>query len=144
MVTATQSIGKAFGSSAIQILGTVLSCILIVVWIFVFCMMLRAFWLKRLLWPPVMDGSEVSADKWANRATTQADPNGSRQVLKYYCDGGLSLISVNAESVLNIQLLQFAAYLHRHQTSRPRQGHPFIERSLHPTEQPRPSTSPTY
>jgi tellurite resistance protein TehA-like permease len=81
MVTATQAIGKAFDASAIQVFGTVLACILIVVWIFVFGMMIRAFWLKRLLWPSAMDGSEISTKKWENGAeSAQGLPNGGGQV----------------------------------------------------------------
>lgn len=64
LVTATQAIGRSFGSGAIQIFGTVLACLVILVWIFVFFMMIRAFYLKRLLWPGDIDGSEVSARMW--------------------------------------------------------------------------------
>jgi hypothetical protein len=66
LVTATLAIGKSLESSAIQIFGTVLSCLLIVVWFFVWAMMIRALWLRRLLWPGEMDGSEVSLKKWAS------------------------------------------------------------------------------
>lgn len=51
MVTATQAIGVAFDSDAIKILGTVLACMVIVVWLLVFGTMIRAIWLRRLLWP---------------------------------------------------------------------------------------------
>jgi tellurite resistance protein TehA-like permease len=51
LVTATQAIGKAFSSRPIQILGTVLAVILVMLWMFVFGMMIRALLLKRLLWP---------------------------------------------------------------------------------------------
>jgi hypothetical protein len=62
-VTATQAIGKSFSSGAIQIFGTVVAGLLVLVWIFVFFMMIRAFFLKRLLWPGEIYGSKVSA-KW--------------------------------------------------------------------------------
>jgi tellurite resistance protein TehA-like permease len=51
MVTATQAIGKTFGARPIQIIGTVMGVLLVLVWFFVFGMMIRAFWLRRLLWP---------------------------------------------------------------------------------------------
>jgi tellurite resistance protein TehA-like permease len=72
MVTATQAVGRTFGVAAIQILGTVLAVLLVLVWFFVFGMMIRAFWLRRLLWPDGIDGRgrEMKSDKSA--ATAQA------------------------------------------------------------------------
>ena len=68
MITATQAIGKTFDSNAIQLFGTILGGILVVVWIFVFGMMIRAFWLRRLLWPCEMDGSETVSERWSRNA----------------------------------------------------------------------------
>jgi tellurite resistance protein TehA-like permease len=51
MATATQAVGKSFEARAIQILGTVMAVLLVLVWAFVFGTMLRAFWLRKLLWP---------------------------------------------------------------------------------------------
>lgn len=51
LITATFAVGKAFRSRAIQIVGCVLTPILILVWIFVFGMMIRAIFLKQILWP---------------------------------------------------------------------------------------------
>ncbi|RDW91577.1 hypothetical protein BP5796_02742 [Coleophoma crateriformis] len=51
MITATQAIGKAFDSQAIKIVGTAMSGLLVLVWLFVFFMMFRAFWQRKLLWP---------------------------------------------------------------------------------------------
>jgi tellurite resistance protein TehA-like permease len=51
MVTATQAIGRTFGSDAIKIFATVLAVLLVILWLFVFGMMIRAFFLRRLLWP---------------------------------------------------------------------------------------------
>lgn len=65
LVTATQAIGKTFASDAIKIFGTVLAVLLIIVWIFVFVMMLRSFFLKRLLWPGQLDGAEDLQRRWA-------------------------------------------------------------------------------
>ena len=51
LITATFAIGKAFNARAIQIIGCVLTPILILVWIIVFIMMVRAVILKQILWP---------------------------------------------------------------------------------------------
>ena len=51
LVTATFAIGKAFESYTIQVLGCVATCVLILMWIFVFVMMIRAIVLKQILWP---------------------------------------------------------------------------------------------
>ncbi|CAG8955649.1 hypothetical protein HYFRA_00009603 [Hymenoscyphus fraxineus] len=64
LISATLAIGKALGSKAIQIFGTVLSALLVGLWIIVFCMMIRALVFKRLLWPGRVDGSEISWKQW--------------------------------------------------------------------------------
>ncbi len=51
LVTATQAIGKSLNADAIKIFGTVLAGLLVLVWIFVFYMMIRAVFKRRLLWP---------------------------------------------------------------------------------------------
>lgn len=51
LVTSTFAIGKAFNSKAIQIIGCVMTVILIVVWFLVVIMMVRAIKLKQILWP---------------------------------------------------------------------------------------------
>lgn len=51
LVTATFAVGKAFGSDVIQTIGCVMTVILIGVWVFVFVMMIRAIFLKQILWP---------------------------------------------------------------------------------------------
>ena len=51
LVTATFAVGNAFGSIIIKIIGCVMTCILIIVWMFVFGMMIRAIKLKQILWP---------------------------------------------------------------------------------------------
>lgn len=75
-MTATLAIGKSLGSEAIQIFGTVLACLLIGVWYFVWGMMIRAFWRRQLLWPGEVDGSEVSLKKWAGVRKGGAGGNG--------------------------------------------------------------------
>ena len=51
LITSTFAIGKAFQSRKIQIIGCVMTPLLIGVWIFVFGMMIRAIILKQILWP---------------------------------------------------------------------------------------------
>ncbi|KAI9895017.1 MAG: hypothetical protein M1814_000239 [Vezdaea aestivalis] len=51
LVLATLAVGSAFGSRSIQVLGTVMSVILIIVWAAVVGMMIRAIKLRQILWP---------------------------------------------------------------------------------------------
>lgn len=51
LVTSTFAIGKAFDSKRIQIIGCVMTPILILTWFFVGGMMIRAIVLKQILWP---------------------------------------------------------------------------------------------
>ena len=51
LITSTFAIGKAFNSAAIQIIGCVMTAMLIGVWFFVVGMMIRAIILKQILWP---------------------------------------------------------------------------------------------
>lgn len=51
LVTATFAVGKAFNSVGIQIVGCVMTVVVIGVWVFVFVMMVRAIYLKQILWP---------------------------------------------------------------------------------------------
>ena len=51
LITATFAIGKAFGSPAIQLVGCVATCGLIIVWIMVLGAMIHAVATKRILWP---------------------------------------------------------------------------------------------
>jgi len=64
LVTATLAIGKSLQSNAIQIFGTVLAVLLVVVWICVFCLMIRALILRKLLWPGAIRGPDASITKW--------------------------------------------------------------------------------
>ncbi|KAL8790783.1 MAG: hypothetical protein Q9213_000407 [Squamulea squamosa] len=51
LITATFAIGKAFGSKAVQVVGCVMTVILLVAWFLVFGMMIRAIAQKQILWP---------------------------------------------------------------------------------------------
>jgi tellurite resistance protein TehA-like permease len=58
LITATFAVGNAFKSRTIQIIGCVLTPILLVVWIFVFGMMIRAIILEQILWPQKGDDKD--------------------------------------------------------------------------------------
>ncbi len=51
LITATFAVAKAFNSPAINIIGCVMTCLLILTWLFVVFMMFRAIHLKQILWP---------------------------------------------------------------------------------------------
>ena len=51
LTTATFNIGSSFDIPAINVLGCVMTCMLIVVWFFVVGMMIRAIIKKQILWP---------------------------------------------------------------------------------------------
>lgn len=51
LITSTFAIGRAFNSRAIQVIGCVMTPILVGVWFFVVIMMIRAIILKQILWP---------------------------------------------------------------------------------------------
>ncbi|KAL8635618.1 MAG: hypothetical protein Q9228_006906, partial [Teloschistes exilis] len=51
LITGTFAIGKAFRSTAIEVIGCVMTCFLIVAWFLVFGMMMRAIKKKQILWP---------------------------------------------------------------------------------------------
>lgn len=51
LITATFAIGKAFSCEPINIIGCVMTILLILMYIFVFYMMIRAVRLRHILWP---------------------------------------------------------------------------------------------
>ncbi|ROW17340.1 hypothetical protein VPNG_01051 [Cytospora leucostoma] len=51
LITATFQIGRAFGCRPLEIVGCVMSGLLIVVWAIIFGMMIRCVWRRELLWP---------------------------------------------------------------------------------------------
>ena len=69
LVTSTFAIGKAFNSRAIQILGCVMTPILVAVWFGVFGMMIRAIILKQILWPQKGEDKDEGGFKGPRRRT---------------------------------------------------------------------------
>lgn len=51
LLTATFAIAGAVDSPAIEWVGSIMTIILIIVWLFVFLMMIRAVWNRQILWP---------------------------------------------------------------------------------------------
>ena len=59
LITATFSVAKALGGNyPIEVLGCVMTCIIIVVWAFLIGMNMRAVALKQILWPQRQEDSE--------------------------------------------------------------------------------------
>ncbi|KAH7408042.1 voltage-dependent anion channel-domain-containing protein [Cadophora sp. MPI-SDFR-AT-0126] len=58
LVTATFTIAGSLESHALRIFGTVLAVMLVIIWIYVFGMMIRAIALKRILYPEQVNGQE--------------------------------------------------------------------------------------
>lgn len=76
LVTATFAVGKAFESRAIQIVGCVLTPMLVLAWGFVFGMMIRAVILEQILWRQKgEDKDEIGfkGPKSGGRAMTMTD-----------------------------------------------------------------------
>ncbi|CAD6450366.1 f9475de9-8f0e-41d3-993f-d28293b1ffa5 [Sclerotinia trifoliorum] len=78
LATATIQIGTAFGSNVIRIIGTVISVILVVVWLGVLSMLIRALFLKRLLMPDQLDGAASQRKKWTTKVKKVKGRNQSR------------------------------------------------------------------
>ncbi|KAK3387134.1 voltage-dependent anion channel-domain-containing protein [Podospora didyma] len=51
LVTATEQLGRAFECQGLEIFGSVLAAIIVIVWILVFTRMLHCLWKRELLWP---------------------------------------------------------------------------------------------
>jgi len=71
LVTATFAVGKAFGSVVIQIIGCVMTVVLISVWVFVFVMMIRAIFLKQILWP--QKGEDRDEGGWTSHLASGSE-----------------------------------------------------------------------
>ncbi|PVH81769.1 hypothetical protein DL98DRAFT_587086 [Cadophora sp. DSE1049] len=67
LVTATFAVANSLDSRALRIFGTVLAVLLVIMWIYVFGMMIRAIALKRILYPEQVDGAERIRRRWARR-----------------------------------------------------------------------------
>ncbi|KAI9857781.1 MAG: hypothetical protein M1813_008032 [Trichoglossum hirsutum] len=68
LVIATLAVGKAFSSFAINVVGTVIGCALVPLWVFVFWMMVRAVLRRQILWPE--KGEDRVEGGWTRRQTT--------------------------------------------------------------------------
>ena len=78
LATATFAIGKAFDSSTIEIVGCVMTCLLILTWFFVVFMMFRAIYLRQILWPQKGEdrnkGGFVAEDAESQSITINSTP----------------------------------------------------------------------
>ena len=73
LITATFAIGRAFESRVIQIIGCVMTPLLILVWFFVFGMMVRAVILKQILWPQKGEDKDEAGFKGPKRQTNRSN-----------------------------------------------------------------------
>jgi tellurite resistance protein TehA-like permease len=78
LITATFAVGESLDSHAIRIIGTVLSGLLVCLWIFIFYMMIRALVFRKILWPGRLDGSEISWRKWISGGSALIEEKTSR------------------------------------------------------------------
>ena len=65
MITATFAVGKGLENKPIQVLGCVLTCILIVAWAGIFITMVRAVYVKDILWPQKQEDRDEGG--WQSR-----------------------------------------------------------------------------
>jgi hypothetical protein len=77
LCTATFAIAKALDSRAIRILGCVMTCVLILIWLTVFVCMIRAVLIKDILWPQKQEDREEGG--WKDEVGNLRD-NGGRLV----------------------------------------------------------------
>ena len=63
LITATFAIGNAFSSPAINWIGCIATCGLIVVWLLVFAAMVHAISTKKVLWPQKGEDRDVGGVK---------------------------------------------------------------------------------
>ena len=77
LVTATFAIGKAFESHDIQVIGCVMTCILILFWVFVFGTMIRAIITHEIMWPQKGEDRDEGGfkDKKMNQEARAEKPN---------------------------------------------------------------------
>ena len=73
LVTATFAIGKAFKSHAIQIIGCVMACMLILLWFYVIGAMIRAIIIRHILWPQKGEDRDEGGFKDKRTSRTSRD-----------------------------------------------------------------------
>ena len=74
LITATFAIGKAFNARAIQIVGCVMTIMLICMWFFVVFMMIRAIKHHQILWPQQGEDKDEGGFKAKNLGKSKEDP----------------------------------------------------------------------
>ena len=80
LITATFAIGKTFNAKAIQILGCVMTPLLIATWCFVVMMMIRAISLKQILWPQKGEDRDEGGFKGPERRLSAVERQISREI----------------------------------------------------------------
>ncbi|KAL8827180.1 MAG: hypothetical protein Q9191_003346 [Dirinaria sp. TL-2023a] len=80
LITATFAVGQAFNARAIQIIGCVMTPLLIVTWFFVSGMMIRAIILKQILWPQKGEDRDEGGFKGPDRKPSAIEKQLSRDM----------------------------------------------------------------
>jgi len=97
LTTATFAVAKALDNNRpIQIVGCVMSCLLIVVWIFVFVMMIRAIVLKQILWPQKQEDRDEGGWKESDAFAYSSFP---RNWLRRYTDPSSQLPKLHLQHI---------------------------------------------
>ncbi|CZT12616.1 hypothetical protein WAI453_005611 [Rhynchosporium graminicola] len=97
LVTATFAIANALHSRALRIFGTVLAGLLVLAWMYVFGRMIRAVWLRRILWPEQVDGAERIRRRWLRNRNGKEKQNGKQNGDGKKGDGSKKLESGSGE-----------------------------------------------
>ena len=80
LITATFAVGKAFNARAIQVIGCVMTPLLVATWIYVVCMMIRAIVLKQILWPQKGEDRDEGGFKGPERRPSAMERQLSRDL----------------------------------------------------------------
>ena len=80
LITATFAVGQAFNARAVQIIGCVMTPLLIATWFFVVGMMIRAIILKQILWPQKGEDKDEGGFKGPERKPSAIERQLSRDM----------------------------------------------------------------
>lgn len=80
LITSTFAVGKAFNAHAINIIGCVMTPLLILTWFFVVGMMIRAIVLKQILWPQKGEDKDEGGFKGPERRPSALEREVSRGI----------------------------------------------------------------
>ncbi|KAF4550882.1 Voltage-dependent anion channel-like protein 1 [Elsinoe fawcettii] len=91
-ITGTFAVGMAFNNRPIEILGCIFTIMIIMIWLFVFVMMIRAVYLKQILWPQKQEDRDEGRwvfEKDASATTTGVHTDVESMAGLDFRDGGI-------------------------------------------------------